>query len=281
MALTLWRVSPALLLQGGDLDETLKWILVGAIVLCILAMGFQFFKNTFYAITAPTYSLRNMGEDDNFFFSILLVFLGGLFAAFYTFIQRNFIAGSFESFAKAQVEQALASYSNLTYKPVVASYGIERMTDVFESLETIIVWIPVLWLVSWLVMGVLYWLLSRAFGNQSPLKVMLSSLAYFFMLYGAVAGYFIAHALGTSFLASVGTPPIGAVEIIGALLGLVFFVYLIVAISQGGEITPAQAGVAWLVWGIVIGGAIAATVYYKVIPSFEAFLNGLSTSSYV
>jgi len=280
MALTLWRVCPTLILQGGDLNVTLKWILVAAILLCIVAMGIQFLKNTFYAVTAPTYSLRNFAQDDNLFVSILMVFLGGIFVALYALIQRDFIAQCFEDFARAQVGGALASYPNATYKPVVFEYGIGRMTDVFESLETVVVWIPVIWLVLWLLFGVLYWFLSRAFGNQSPVKMMLSSLSYYYMLLGVVVGYFIAHGIGTAFAAGAGSSSFGVVDIVGALLGLVSIAYLIIAISQGGDTTPAQALVVWLVWTVVIGGIIAAVVYKAVIPAFDAFLGELSSSSW-
>ncbi len=280
MALTLWQSAPAFLFQGGDSDQLLQWMLVGAIVLSILAMGFQFFKNVFYAVTAPTYSLKNMGQDDNFFFSLLMVVVGGLFMALYALMQKSFLLASFDQFARDQLNSALAGYANQTYKPVVFEFGLNRMTDVFGLAIASILGIVLLWPALWLLFGYVYWLLSRAFGNQLSLKVMLATLSYYYLLFGVIVGYFAIHSVGTYLVAQGGAPTIGGIEIAGAILGLVALAYSVISISQGGDITPAQAVVVFVIWGVVLGGIIAAVFVYQLAPIYDGFLDGLRSQSY-
>jgi|GEM_PF-1561194 len=280
MALTLWQSTPAFLFQGGDSDQLLQWMLVGAIVLSILAMGLQFFKNVFYAITAPTYSLKNMGEDDNFFFSLLMVVVGGLFMALYALMQKGYLLASFDKFSQGQINDALAGYANQTYKPVVFEFGFNRMQDVFGLVMSSILGIVLLWPVLWLLFGYVYWLLSRAFGNQLSLKVMLSTLAYYYLLFGMIVGYFQIHSVGASLAAQGGTVPMGTLEIVGVILGLVALAYSVISISQGGDITIAQALVVFIIWGIVLGGIVAAVYVYQLAPIYEGFLDGLRAQSY-
>ncbi|MCD6283494.1 hypothetical protein J7J84_07870 [bacterium] len=280
MALTLWQSAPAFLFQGGDTDQLLQWMLVGAIILSILAMGLQFFKNVFYAITAPTYSLKSMGQDDNFFFSLLLVVVGGLFMSLYALMQKSFLLASFEQFARDQLNGALVGYANQTYKPVVFEFGLNRMTDVFDLVMSSILGIVLLWPVLWLLFGYVYWILSRAFGNQLSLKVMLSTLAYYYLLFGVVVGYFAIHSVGAYLVAQGGAPPIGGLEIAGVILGLVALAYSVISISQGSDITVAQAVVVFVIWGVVLGGIIAAVFVYQLAPIYEGFLDGLRSQSY-
>ena len=281
MVLTLWRFAPALLFQGGDSDQLLQWMLVGAIVLSILAMGLQFFKNVFYAITAPTYSLRDMGQNDNFFFSLLMVVVGGLFMALYALMQKSYLIASFDQFARNQLTTALAGYANQTYKPVQFEFGLNRMTDVFGLVMSSILGLVILWPVLWLLFGYAYWILSRAFGNQLSLRVMLSTLAYYYLLLGVVVGYFMVHSVGAYLAAEGGTPPLGAIEIIGAILGLAALIYSVIAIAQGGDLTPAQAVGVFIIWNVVLGGIIAAVVTYQITPAYDNFLQDLRTKSYV
>jgi hypothetical protein len=281
MALTLWRFAPALLFQGGDSDQLLQWMLVGAIVLSILAMGLAFFKNLFYAITAPTYSLRDMGQNDNFFFSLLMVVIGGLFMALYALMQKSYLVASFDQFARSELNAALAGYANQTYKPVQFEFGLNRMTDVFGLAVSSILGLVLLWPVLWLLFGYVYWLLSRAFGNQLSLKVMLSTLAYYYLLLGIVVGYFAIHSVGTALVAQGGSVPMGAMEIVGAVLALLALVYSVIAISQGGDLTLGQAVGGFIIWGVVLGGIIAAVVVYQLAPAYDGFLQELRTKSYV
>lgn len=279
IALTMtWQA--AMLLQTADPDESLKWILVGGIVLCIVAMGLPFFRNAFYAITAPTYSLRNMGGEDNLFFSILLVFMGGLFVSLYALLQKAYMADSFLKFANAQIGQTLASYSNATYKPILFNEGVEKMMNAYYTVESLVFWLWFLWILLWLVSGVVFWFLTKAFGNQGSLKVMLSTQAYAYMLSGAIVGFFYFRLLG-AFLASGGaSPALGTAEMVGAVLLLASVVYLIIAVAQGGEVSSVQAIIVFLIAAILLAGVVFFAIY-QVKPIYQSFLDELRTRSFV
>jgi len=279
IALTMtWQA--AMLLQTADPDQSLKWILVGGIVLCIVAMGLPFFRNAFYAITAPTYSLRNMGGEDNLFFSILLVFMGGLFVSLYALLQKAYMADSFMKFASAQISQTLASYSNATYKPILFNEGVEKMMNAYYTVESLVFWLWFLWILLWLVSGVVFWFLTKAFGNQGSLKVMLSTLAYAYVLSGAIVGFFYFRLLG-AFLASGGaSPALGTAELAGAVLLLASVVYLIIAVAQGGEMSSVQAIIVFLIAAILLAGVVFFAIY-QVKPIYQSFLDELRTRSFV
>ncbi len=279
IALTMtWQA--AMLLQTADPDQSLKWILVGGIVLCIVAMGLPFFRNAFYAITAPTYSLRNMGGEDNLFFSILLVFMGGLFVSLYALLQKAYMADSFMKFASAQISQTLASYSNATYKPILFNEGVEKMMNAYYTVESLVFWLWFLWILLWLVSGVVFWFLTKAFGNQGSLKVMLSTLAYAYVLSGAIVGFFYFRLLG-AFLASGGaSPALGTAEMVGAVLLLASVVYLIIAVAQGGEMSSVQAIIVFLIAAILLAGVVFFAIY-QVKPIYQSFLDELRTRSFV
>jgi hypothetical protein len=273
-------LSPALLLQAQDPDALLTYILAGALLLCIVVMGLQFLKNAYYAIIAPTYALRNMGSDDSLFFSILQVFFGGLAIAFFAMLQKAYVSASFDTWANQQVSTALASYSNATYKPIVMQEGLGRMTDVFDLAWTAIIWIPAVWLAIWVLLSFLFWITTKAlFGNQLGMKVMASTTAYFFMLFGLVGGYFLVHMAGSGFAGTLMSP--GMVDIVGFLIVIVGIVYLIIAIAQGGDLTPTQTVVLFIIWGAILGGGVWALMNYQLKPIYDSFLSKLSSSDFV
>lgn len=273
-------MPPALLLQGQDLDETLKWILLGAIVLCLVVMGLQFFKNLYYASIAPTYALRNMGTDDSLFFSILQVFTGGLFISYYAMLNQKHIGDSFASWAEGQVTTALAGYANMTYKPIVMQEGINRMTDVFDLAWTAVIWLPAIWLVIWTILSILFWFTSKLFfGNQHGAKIMASTLAYFFVLTGIVGGYFMMHLLGSGFAGTLASPSV--IDMLGMVILAGAAIYLVICIAQGCDITPAQAAVIFIIWAAILGGGIYALINYQLKPVYDSFLSRLSSANYV
>ncbi len=280
MTLSHLCMPQALLLQGTDLDATLKWILLGAIVLCLIVMGLQFFKNLFHAITAPTYALRNMGTDDSLFFSILQVFTGGLFISYFAMLKQEYIASSFATWAQGQVSTALAGYSNATYKPIVMQEGINRMTDVFDLAWTAIIWIPAIWLVLWVVLSILFWGTSKVFfGNQYGAKVMASTLAYFFVLAGLVGGYFMMHMLGSTFAGTMASP--AAVDMVGIVILIAALVYMVICIAQGCDVSGVQAAVIFIIWAAILGGGVYALMNYQLKPIYDGFLGRLSSANYV
>jgi hypothetical protein len=270
----------ALVFQAQDLDASLTWILGGALLLCLIVMGLQFFKNAYYALIAPTYSLRHLAADDSIFFSILQVFFGGLAISFYALLLKGYITSSYDTWANNQISTALASYSNATYKPIVMQEGLGRMNDIYDLAWTGIIWIPALWLVIWLLISFLFWFTTKVlFANQLGMKVMASAVAYFFMLFGVIAGYFLMHIAGSTFAGTMMSP--GILDIIGGILVLGGIIYLIIAIAQGGDLTPTQTVVIFVIWAAIIGGGIWALLTYQLQPMYSQFLSRLSSSDFV
>ncbi len=258
-------------------------ILVGGfftgIALCLLALGENFLPNIYYAVTAPTYSLRIMSKEDSFSFSILLVFLGGLFIGLYAAFLDPAIQSAYTTFSNNLVDTILAAYPNPTYKDIIFQAGVERMHNYFEAIYTNnIVWFPVAWVAIWFIVGGLYWFMARLFGSPSTYKELLSSLAYYYVLYGVIAGYFMLHAAVSSLSASPGQVAVNAVDAIGSLVMLVGLIYFLICVAQGAEIGIAQTIISFIVISAVLGGIGAALWMYKFSPTFQAFASELQSA---
>ena len=258
----------------------LAGLFLGGAALALLVLGDGAIRNLLDAVFTPTYSLRAMARDDPFSFSLLLSFLGGLVLGFYAQILSMFVDSSFAEYAQYTVGDALASYANPVYKDVIFQNGVERMTDTFSLIYTNnIVWLPVVWVGFWLILGVLYWLGGRLFGSTVSLQAALGVLAYWTTLFAIIVGYFLIHGLGASFAIMSGGSGPGAVEIIGGLLFIVSLVYFFISVSQGLEVTMAQAVVIFIIWLVVFGAAGAGLTIYKASPAFQEFLQELQSTN--
>jgi len=248
------------------------------IALCILALGESFVSNVYYAITAPTYSVRHLSKTDPFSFSLLLTLLGGLFVGLYATMFHNAISSAYQAFAKATIESALASYANPTYRDVVFQNGVDRMLDSFSVYyQGNLVWFPLLVVAGWFVFGFLFFVVLRFFGSGASYREILSAISYWCFLFGAIGGYFEFHALLSSLSAPAGSLNVSAVDMLGSLVGLVLWVYLIICLSQGSELPILQTIIAWVIVDVVVGAAIGALVYYLAFPKFNEFIKGLQS----
>jgi len=269
-------VAVVLLVKGA----VLAGIFLGGAALCLLVLGDTSLKNLLDALFTPTYSLRSMARDDSFSFSILLVFMGGLFLGFYAALLKTFVNSSFADYAQSVIDDALSGYANPVYRDVLAQDGFARMKNTFDLVySNNIVWLPVAWVVFWLAVGVLYWLGGRLFGSTVGLAGTLSCFAYWSALTGVIAGYFIIHGFGTAFLMLGGGASLGVVDVIGALLILASLVYLFISTSQGLEISMVQAVVVFIIWLVVFGGIAAGVGIYQATPAFQEFLRELQTTN--
>lgn len=269
-------VAIVLFVQG----VVLAALLLGGAALCILVLGDGAIKNLLDALFTPAYSLRSMAREDGFSFSLLLAFMGGLFVGFYAQILNSFVNSSFASYASYKIGDALMAYPNPVYKDVVLQNGVDRMTGTFNLIYTNnIVWLPVAWVVFWLLLGVLYWLGGRLFGSTVSLQVALGALAYWTTLVAIVVGYFLIHGLGASFSLLGGGSGLGIAEVIGGLLFIVSLGYLFISISQGLEVTMVQAVVIFIIWLVVFGAAGAGLIIYKASPAFSEFLQELQSTN--
>jgi len=110
--------------------------------------------------------------------------------------------------------------------------------------------------------------------------LMLSTLAYAYMLCGAIVGFFYFQLIG-AFLAGGGaSPSLGGLEMAGVVLFIVSIVYMVIAVAQGGDVTPVQGVVVFLIAAILLAGVIFGIVY-QVKPVYQDFLNELRSRSFV
>lgn len=266
------------LFLGFFAGRDLVGIFFSAIALCLVAVGEQALSNLYYALTAPTYSLRIMAKEDNFSFSLFLVLLGGLFLGLYASFADTSIQNAFTNFARSFVNNALANYPNPVYRDTVFSLGVGRMEVGFDAIYTNnFVWLPVIWVVVWFVSALLHWFLLRLFGSQATYKELLSGLAYFFCLNGVILGYFYFHTALSLFNSLPGSITLGALDYVGVLLFIASLIYFIVCLSHSAEVGLTQAVVVFVVvMAIWLGGSIGG-YFYKGAPAFEAFKNELAS----
>ncbi len=257
-------------------NKPLVGVFFSAIALCIIALGENLLSNLYYAVTAPTYSLRMMARNDTFSFSLLLTFLGGLFLGLYASILQPTIVNSFNTFAQSFVSSALAGYQNPIYKTTIEDFGVGRLSVLFDIYYVSnFVWLPVIWVGLWFFFGLLYWFLGRLFGSPAAYKEILAGFSYWFSLVGILTGYFLFRFLISSLSAPPGSLSLGFTEIIGAILILASLVYFIICISQSEEIGIVQSLVIFVLISAVFVGIAVALYTYQAKPAIDAFKNEL------
>ncbi len=257
----------------------LAGVFFSGIALCVIALGENSLGNLYYAITAPTYSLRMYAREDTFAFSLLLTLLGGLFMGLFASLTFSQLEGAFSTFANNFVGDALAGYPNPIYKADILSNGVGRMEAAFDVYYgSSFVWFPVLWLFLWLISGFLYWFLGRLFGSPAIYKEVLSGLAYWFGTNGIVMGFFYFYLSRSSLLAEPGSVSVSFLDVVGVLVSLLFLVYFIICISQSADIGAVQAVILFILINAVIGGIITAIMVYQTFPALEAFKSELMSA---
>src|SRR5689334_22949597 len=108
---------PFALLQGTDTKTML--IMLGVITLGILvALGKRFFVSMFEVITAPGASLGHYGRENNAFFSLFIVFLGGLIGLFYLTLQQPQISSKLSETAMSVGQGIAQGNSNANYRDI-------------------------------------------------------------------------------------------------------------------------------------------------------------------
>jgi len=259
-----------------DGDQSL-FIVLGIIALAsLVALGGKFFVNLFEVITAPAASLGHHGQSDNFFFSIIIVFLGGLIASFLMIQHRQDMATDFHEFSTAVCADAAQQNSSDVYRDIAADWGVTTMDSQFGIyfLDNLI-FVPVAMVILWLVLGLVAWIGTKIVGSPSTLGNLLGSLAYaclFISIGFGLAATFLVEAV-----AGLGTgEPVmpGGMAIAGIVLMLYGLVLYLIGIAQGGSIAAGQALVPIILLLVVIGG-LGYLVYAQSQPTFDSFLGNI------
>jgi len=109
------------LFQSEPVAGQQLFIILGVITIAtLIALGLRFFVNMFEVITAPGASLSHHGQNDNFFFSIFVVFLGGLIGTFGLLALQAELKLAFHSFAETVCNDAALLNTNLNYRDIAA-----------------------------------------------------------------------------------------------------------------------------------------------------------------
>jgi hypothetical protein len=258
---------------AGTPDKRL-YMLLGLFTLMVLvALGLKLFTNMWEVVTAPSASLRHVGRMDNFFFSIALVFLAGLIATFVLLANQPQMENGFHSFAAQWCSQVAQGNGNPTYRDDAANLGTGTLDALVKAyLFNNLVFYPVVAVLFWLVGGFIVFLIARMFGGHTTAGDLLGTLAYpmFFFTIGkacALAGV----VPGMDSLATGGTPPMGVLAIVGAVLILYAVVLWLIGIVQAAELTTAQMIGVIVVLGIVLGGCGTAWYQYGAKKSIDNF----------
>ncbi|HES58602.1 MAG TPA: hypothetical protein ENO21_04135 [Firmicutes bacterium] len=270
--------TTAVCLALVDGDQSL-FIVLGIIALAsLVALGGKFFVNLYEVITAPAASLGHHGQSDNFFFSIIIVFLGGLIASILMIQGRDTMAVHFHDYSVAVCGDAAQQNSSDVYRDIAAETGVMDMDDQF-SLYVLdnLIFVPVAMVLLWLVLGLIAWIGTKIVGSPATLGNLLGSLAYACLFisigFGLMAVYIVEAVAGTA----TGEPVMpGGMAIAGIVVLLYGIVLYLIGLAQGASITGGQSAVPVILLLLVIGG-LGYLAYSQAQPKFDDFLNGIRT----
>lgn len=261
------------LFQAGSMPEQQLYIILGVITLAtVIALGLRFFINIFEVITAPAASLRHHGQNDNFFFSIFVVFLGGLIGAFGLLAKQSALTQAFHDYAATVCNDVSLQGVNANYREIAATWGINALDSNFDIFVTSnLVFFPIVMVVLWLVVGSICYVGARVLGGQSEYGAFLGSLAYSSFFASIGLGFISLFAIQTLGATAAKTSPMpGVLAIIGIVLMLYSLVLFLMGIAQGADLAGGQV-IGVLVVLIIVLGGIGFGCYYYAQPAWESF----------
>lgn len=247
--------TPALIWAAED-QGTL--MVLGAVtVIAIFLMGLKLFRNLFEVITAPTASLKYHGENDNFFFSLMLVFIGGMIATIILLYNKEQVSAQFTDYSGAVAESLATQNTNQTYHDQVRDWARNRIDSSFDTVVTsnlmsFCVVIPIFWFV----IGFLAWLMTKIFGGGATLGNFLGTCAYgsFFASIGlGLAGIAIAGMVAAT--ATQSPPALDGMAIAGLVLLAYGVILFVMGLNNAAEISAGQTIGALIFLLILLGGA--------------------------
>lgn len=264
----------ALSLYAGDADQEML-IILGIITLAVLiVLGFKFFVNLFEVITAPAASLGHHGKNDNFFFSVVVVFLGGLIGTAVLLLKKTEIVDKFHEYARGVADFAAQANPSEIYRGDAADWGFNQLSMGFDNfVVSNFIFYPVVMVIIWLLIGIFCYLFSRMFGGMCAAGDFLGSVAY--------GSFFFAIGLGLSFptaVAALADPAAlqpDVMGIIGVLLLIYGLVLSIIGMMQAAGLSGAQVVGVVLIMLILLGG-LGYFIYSSATPLMDDFQGQIS-----
>lgn len=264
---------------GSSSDPKLLMVM-GIICLAVLvALGGKFFVNLFEIITAPAASLGHHGKNDNFFFSLFVVFLGGMIGSVILLINQAVIHEKFQGFASAMANFIAEGNPSEVYRADAAQWGLTQATDNFELYGiSNFIFLPVVAVLIWLVSGGLMFLFAKLLGGLGTCSDFLGSVAYgaMFMTIG-FAMSFVLDVQGFGMVSSLvgpgGTTAIqpDALAIAGVVISLYGLVLFIIGVTQGASLTGGQVVGVVLIFLVLTGLAGYFLQTQVIVPAFDTY----------
>jgi hypothetical protein len=246
--------------------DTTLYILVGAIVLCLIVLGLKFLRAMFEVITAPQASLGHHGRSDGFFHSMIIVLLAGLITALIVHVRTEDLRATWQASSQAEASAIAAGAANRIYADVIESSSKDKLDANFENFFVgNIIFIPLILLGYWFVLSILAFLFSRMLGGQCTLGGVAGALAYAYFFGFIAQGLTMDTQIG-SFLGSLsGTPPgspaMSPLVIVGMILSLYSAILWFMALSQGGDLTVGQIIGVTIFIAVIVGGSTGYAMY--------------------
>jgi hypothetical protein len=279
------------LLQAGQLQDNSMYIVLGILCLLVLvALGFKFWRNMFEVITAPAASLGYHGQNDNFFFSLVIVILGGLIGTFILINAQNDMTQGFHDTAVVFATAAAEGGSSTNYRDVAANWGTNKLDDTFNNnITSNLSFYPVLLVLNWIFVGFFAFLGAKMFGGHTTLGTLLGSFAYptFFLSIGLAAFTVACFGSLSTVMSAFGgagassAAASGGMNMLWTTVGFVLLVYGIIlwfiALAQGGQVTIGGV-IGVLVVLLVVNGGLGALAFYQgIAPWHKALITNIQS----
>ena len=259
------------LLQAGQIHDKTLFIILGVVTLLVLvALGLKFWRNMFEVITAPAASLGYHGQNDNIFFSLVVVVLGGLIGTFILVNAQGEMVQGFHTYAVTISNVIAEGGASSTYRDVAATWGANKIDATFANyFISNLPLFPVMMVLNWLLVGILAFLGSKMFGGHTTLSTLLGAFAYPYFFFGIGQAAYIVAVIGSfkdiAAMATGGGNPSG-INMLWLTVGLVLSLYGVIlwfiALAQGGQLAAGGIVGVLVVMLIVIGG-VEALFYYQ------------------
>ncbi len=273
------------LLQAGQIEDKTLFIILGVVTLLVLvALGLKFWRNMFEVITAPTASLGYHGQNDNIFFSLVIVVLGGLIGTFILVNAQGEMVQGFHVYSSTYANVVAEGGASSTYKDVAATWGTNKLDATFANyFISNLPLFPVLLVLNWFLIGFLSFLGAKMFGGQTTLSTLLGAFAYpYFFLAIGQAAYLVAVISSFKSFADLTQGSMGdtsGINMIWLSVGLVLSLYGVIlwfiALAQGGQLTVGGIIGVLVVLAIVNGGIQALITYQGVKPWTEELVSDI------
>ena len=244
-----------------------SWLLLGAVVLCIIGAGLRFIVNFFQVYFLPHITLRRVAEDEHFFYSLVLVIAGsaavvlGLSLALPSFdkVASDYINET----VSAQVTGSSANYRDLAQQQ--ARLDLQNIYElVFHTNIFILVLIPVFF---WLLFMTLIWIFAKLFHTPIAYAHFIRTTAYNAFIFGIAAGGMVYYQIKT-----MAMDPIESwIVPVAWILAVYAVIHLFISLVQGLDISPVGIVVSLVLAGAIIAGIGYGMVYQWGIPWWDDF----------